>query len=57
MGPALRPFDRMRSMRNDAEYPRDDKPSATADDVRRDHVNAVAFIDLAARVLDEMSPF
>lgn len=57
MGAALRPFDRMRRMRNDAEDPRDDKPSATADDVRRDHVNAVAFIDLAVRVLDEMSPF
>lgn len=57
MGATLRPFDRMRRMRNDAEYPKDDKPPATADDVRRDHANAVAFIELAARVLDEMSPF
>jgi len=57
MGAVLRPFDRMRRMRNEAEYPREDKPSATADDVRRDHATSVAFIDLAGRVLDEMSPF
>ena len=57
MGAVLRPFDRMRRMRNEAEYPRDDKPSATATDVRRDHATSVAFIDLALRVLDEMSPF
>lgn len=57
MGTALRPFDRMRRMRNEAEYPRDDKPSATAADVHRDHANSLVFIDLAGRVLDEMSPF
>ena len=57
IGATLRPFDRMRRMRNEAEYPRADRPSATAPDVRRDQANAAAFVDLAERVLDQMSPY
>src|SRR5919198_708078 len=36
MGGVLRPFDRMRRQRHDAEYPVVDAPSLTADDVRED---------------------
>src|ERR1700722_9797458 len=43
MGAVLRPFDRMRRMRNEAEYPREDKPSVTAADVLRDHAFSLAF--------------
>src|SRR5881628_3622808 len=37
LGHVLRPFDRMRRRRNDAEYPKQDSQSFTAEDVRRDH--------------------
>lgn len=57
LGTTLRPFDRMRRMRNEAEYPRDDRPSVTAADVGRDQAHAGAFIELAERVLDQMSAY
>jgi hypothetical protein len=57
MGAALRPFDRMRRMRNAAEYPRDDRPAVTAEDIRRDQEHAEVFIELAERVLDQMSAY
>jgi hypothetical protein len=57
LGAALRPFDRMRRTRNESEYPRDDRPPVTAADVRRDQVHAEAFVELAERVLDQMSPY
>jgi hypothetical protein len=57
MGKVLRPFARMRRLRHDAEYPPADAPELTPDDVRDDIGNAEAIIDLAARVLDQMSPF
>lgn len=57
MGAVLRPFQRMRRLRNDAEYPPGDAPDLTADDVREDARNADAFVDIASRVLDQMSPF
>jgi hypothetical protein len=53
----LRRFNRMRSRRNDAEYPPLDAPELTADDVRADQAAAAEFIEIAVRVLDEMSPF
>jgi hypothetical protein len=57
LGQVLRPFDRMRRRRNDAEYPKNDSQSFTPEDVRRDHAKATDILSLAHKVLDEMSPF
>ena len=57
MGRILRQFNRMRIRRHDAEYPPADSPEITPDDVRDDQKTAEGLIDLATRVLDEMSPF
>jgi hypothetical protein len=57
MGKTLQPFARMRRLRHDAEYPPTDAPELTPEDVHDDFSNAQAIIDLAARVLGEMSPF
>jgi hypothetical protein len=57
MGQIFRQFNRMRIRRHDAEYPPTDAPEITADDVREDQKTAVALIDLATRLLDEMSPY
>ena len=57
LGAQLRPFDRMRRQRHDAEYPPSDAPELTADDVREDIPKASAIVDLAEQVLDQMSPF
>lgn len=57
LGDALRPFDRMRRRRRDAEYPSTEVPELAADDVREDIPKANAIVELAARVLDQMSPF
>lgn len=57
MGRVIRQFNRMRTRRHDAEYPPTDSPEITPADVREDQKAAEALIDLAARVLNEMSPF
>jgi hypothetical protein len=57
LGHELRPFDRMRRQRHEVEYPRSDAPEMTREDVREDIPKARAIVDLAARVLDEMSAF
>jgi hypothetical protein len=57
LGKTLRPFDRMRRQRNDAEYPPSNAPAITATDVQEDIPKATAIIDLAERILDQMSPF
>ncbi|WP_449060367.1 hypothetical protein [Planomonospora algeriensis] len=57
LGQALRSFDRMRRRRNSAEYPRPDTPQITPDDVVQDLVKAEQFLALAAKVLDQMSPY
>lgn len=57
LGQALRSFDRMRRRRNSAEYPHPDTPEITPDDVMRDIERAEQFVALAAKVLDEMSPY
>jgi hypothetical protein len=57
MGKVLRPFNRMRLRRHDAEYPPVDAPELTPEDVQDDLGNAQTMIDLADRVLDQMSPF
>jgi hypothetical protein len=53
----VRPLDRMRRQRHDAEYPPGNAPALTADDVREDIPKAADIISLAERVLDQMSPF
>ncbi|MBS2963319.1 hypothetical protein KGA66_09700 [Actinocrinis puniceicyclus] len=57
MGSALRPFERMRRRRNTIEYAPADTPRTTAQDVADDLPKARALIDLAATLLDEMSPW
>jgi hypothetical protein len=47
----------MRRQRNEAEFPPTDAPELSADDVREDLAAAEALIELATRVLDQMSPF
>jgi hypothetical protein len=57
LGQSLRSFDRMRRRRNNAEYPRPDTPGITSDDVTQDMAKAEQFLALAAKVLDQMSPY
>lgn len=57
LGKILRPFDRMRRQRHDAEYPPVSAPALTADDVREDIPKATEIITLSERVLDQMSPY
>jgi hypothetical protein len=57
MGMVLRPFDRMRRQRHEVEYPPADAPALTEDDVREDLAKAAAIVDLAAGVLERMSPY
>jgi hypothetical protein len=57
LGRAIRPFNRMRMRRNEAEYPPTNAPELIPDDVREDLTGATAIVDLASRLLDEMSPF
>jgi hypothetical protein len=57
MGRVLRQFNRMRTRRHDAEYPPTDSPEITPADVREDQATAESLIDIATRLLDEMSPF
>ena len=57
MGGVLRPFDRMRRRRNDAEYPAADRPELTAAEVIADRVKVSAIIDMAEKVLDEMGTY
>ncbi|MDR0346452.1 MAG: HEPN domain-containing protein [Nocardiopsaceae bacterium] len=57
MGSILRRFNRMRTRRNEAEYPPADTPELTPDDVQEDQGKAEQIVDLAVRLLDQMSPF
>lgn len=57
MGQQLRPFDRMRRRRHDAEYPRVDTPELTVDDIRDDLPKIRAIVQIAERVLDNMSVY
>lgn len=56
LGGALRPFDRLRRRRNQVEYPSAGAPGINADEVARDVPKVEQIIDVAARVLDQMSP-
>jgi hypothetical protein len=57
LGRVLRPFDRMRRRRNEAEYPTNDSPALTGEDVLRDAPKVEALIDVAHRVVAEMAPY
>lgn len=56
LGGVLRPFDRLRRRRNQVEYPSSAAPSINADEIERDAPKVVQIIDVAAKVLDQMSP-
>jgi hypothetical protein len=55
MGHQLRPFDRMRRQRHDAEYPQVDTPELVPDDIRDDIPKIRTIVDIADRVMDNMS--
>lgn len=57
MGAKLRPFDRMRRQRNDLEYPSSNTPAIYSADVREDIAKTDAIIEIAATMLEQMSPF
>jgi hypothetical protein len=57
LGAILRPFDRLRRRRNQAEYPAADQPGFRAEDMGRDLPKVREIVDAAAKVLDQMSPY
>jgi HEPN domain len=57
MGQQLRPFDRMRRQRHDAEYQQIDTTELDPDDIRDDLPKIRAIVDIAERVLDTMSVY
>ncbi|HEU5109712.1 MAG TPA: hypothetical protein VFT95_14315 [Micromonosporaceae bacterium] len=57
LGGVLRPFDRLRRRRNQAEYPSAEHPGVEAEDVGRDLPKVEQILDVAATVLDQMNPF
>ena len=57
MSGVLSPFDRIRRTRNEIEYPSSERPEVSASDLRDELVICRAIVELAERVLDEMSPF
>jgi len=57
LGPILRPFDRLRRRRNQAEYPAADQPGFRSEDVARDLPKVREIVAAAEKVLDQMSPF
>lgn len=57
MGKIVRPFNLMRTQRNRTEYPTRHDAAVRTSDVIEDLKTAIAVIDLAEKVLEEMSPF
>jgi hypothetical protein len=57
LGAILRPFDRLRRRRNQAEYPAADRPGFGSDEVVRVLPKVREIVEAAAKVLDQMSPF
>jgi HEPN domain len=53
----LRPFDRLRRRRNQAEYPSANQPAFHADDVSRDLPKVREIVEAASKILDQMSPY
>lgn len=56
LGQVLRPFDRLRRRRNQVEYPSSAAPGVSEEEVGRDLPKVKQIIDVAAQVLDQMSP-
>jgi len=56
LGGVLRPFDRLRRRRNQVEYPSNAAPEVSTEEVERDVPKVEQIIDVAAKVLDQMSP-
>jgi hypothetical protein len=57
LGGILRPFDRMRRRRNQAEYPAAGQPVFGPEEVGRDLPKVQEIVDTAEKVLDQMSPY
>jgi hypothetical protein len=57
LGRILRPFDRLRRRRNEAEYPSVDTPALSAADVENDIPKVEEIVSAVEKVLDQMSPF
>lgn len=57
LGTVLRPFDRLRRRRNQAEYPSAEHPGVEAEDVERDIPKVEQIIEVAAKVVDQMGPY
>jgi hypothetical protein len=57
LGTALRPFDRIRRRRHQAEYPAADQPTFRPEEIARDLPKVHELVDISATVLDQMSPF
>lgn len=57
MGWQLRPYDRRRRHRRDAEYPSADAPALTPEDIKDDIPKVKDIVSIAKSVLDQMSPF
>jgi hypothetical protein len=57
LGRILRPFDRLRRRRNEAEYPSVETPALSAADVENDIPKVEEIVSAVEKVLDQMSPF
>ncbi len=57
LGKILRPFDRLRRRRNEAEYPSADTPTLGMADVENDMPKVEEIVSAVAKVLDQMGPF
>jgi hypothetical protein len=57
LGPILRPFDRLRRRRNQAEYPSAEQPAIEHGDITVDLPKVQAIVEAADKVLDQMSPY
>jgi hypothetical protein len=57
LGGVLRPFDRLRRRRNQAEYPAAGQPSIDAEEIERNLPKVHEIVETASKLLDQMSPF
>ncbi|QPP06862.1 hypothetical protein G4Z16_11175 [Streptomyces bathyalis] len=57
LGNVLRPFNRMRTRRNEVEYRSSEAPSVTAEELTADLPKVEALIDLAEKAIPEMPRF
>jgi hypothetical protein len=54
LGPILRPFNRMRSRRNEVEYRSSEAPAVTSEEVAADLTKVEALIELAEKTIPNM---